>query len=321
MTKTIEQAIKLIRPANRVAIATHVKPDGDAIGSLLASGLMMQSLGKQTLLLCENLVPSGLRFLPGSDAARRSPGDFEPDLLLGVDANEAVRLGKAAHAMVKAGMPTVNIDHHITNDNFGTVNLVDTDWVAATEGVLALIDAFDIPLNEDMAFCLLTGLVTDTRGFRTPNVNPTTMTIAARLMAVGADLPRITALALDRTTLLELTMQGVGMRNMQLADGVVWTTLPLAENPQDVAPADLASRLLGLEEANVAAVFRERKGGNIELSLRAKPGYDVAGLAVSIGGGGHSLAAGASIKSSLAEVLKQVGPLLEQAAKDASSGA
>lgn len=290
-------------------------PDGDAIGSLLATGRILDHLGKQYVLLCDDPVPVRYRFLPDSKRVRASLGKLRPDLLIGLDTNDAPRLGKAAHRLVQDGLPTINLDHHVTNDNFGTVNLVEVNWVATTEGVLALADTLDVPLDEEIATSLLTGLVTDTRGFRTANVTPTALAVASRLMEAGADLPRIVALTLDRKTLPEIEVFGRGLSNIKLEDHAIWTALPYEPQRADTSATGLASTLLGVEGARVSAVFRETKGPRVEISMRADPGYDVATLALSIGGGGHTLAAGATVDGSLEEVVGRVVPMLKQAAQ------
>lgn len=259
-TTLIDEAVRLIRAANKVAVASHVGPDGDAIGSLLAMGHALRLMGKECVLLCHDPVPARYRFLPGSDQVRKTLGGFAPELLIGLDATDARRLGRVGWGLVKAGLPTINLDHHATNDKYGTVNLVDPSQVAATEGVLVLLDALGVTLDEATATCLLTGLVTDTRGFRTANVTPRALSVASRLMEAGADLPRITEQALDRRSLAELGVLGQGLSNLQAEDHAIWTVLPLDGHKSDAAPTGLSSMLLGAEGAKVSAVFRERAG-------------------------------------------------------------
>jgi phosphoesterase RecJ-like protein len=316
MATLIEDAIRLIRASTRVAVAAHVGPDGDAIGSLLATGRILEWLGKKVALLCDDPVPARYRFLPGSEDVRSTLGNFKPDLLIGLDTNEGPRLGKAGHALVQDGLPTINLDHHITNNNFGAVNLVDSSWGSAAEGVLVLLDALGAPLDEPTATCLLTGVVTDTRGFRTANVTPRTLIVASRLMEAGADLPRIVELTLDYRTLPELETMGKVLSTVQLEEHAIWAALPFNRWKTDAATIGLSNMLLGVEGANVAAVLREKADGKVEISLRAAPGYDVANLAVSIGGGGHTLAAGATVDGPLKKAVGRVIPLLKQAARD-----
>lgn len=315
MAALIEEAVRLVKAANRVAVAGHVKPDGDAIGSLLAMGRLLAWLGKQTVLLCDDSVPRRYRFLPGSGAVRSDLNGFEPDLLIGVDTNDAPRLGKAGLALLEAGLPTLNLDHHVTNDNFGTLNWVNPAWVATAEGVLEFLDALGAPLDEETAICLLTGLATDTRGFRTANVTAKSLQTASRLMEAGADLPGIMALTLDSRSLPELQVLGAGLTNLQMEDGAIWTAVPLLKPRTDVATTGLPSMLLGADGAKVSAVFRERSDGKVEISFRAAPGFDVAVVAMAMGGGGHVLAAGATIDGPLEAAVEQVVPVLKQATR------
>lgn len=314
MLTPTEDAISLIRAARRVAVATHTAPDGDAIGSLLAMGRILDALGKKFMLLCVDRVPVRLRFLPHSRSIRNTADGFTPDLLISVDADGPSRLGEVARPLIEAGLPIINLDHHITNEYFGTVNLVDPSLVSTTEGVLALLDALEIRLNKRIAVCLLTGLVTDTRGFRTANVTPKSLTTASRLIEAGADLPRIVEEALDRRSVSELRLIGQGLTNFQLEEHAIWTVLPFDKDRAEVAPTGLSSMLLGAKNARVSAVFREKPEGEVEMSFRAAPGYDVAGVAVALGGGGHKLASGAMLEGPLEEVVARVVPLLKQAA-------
>jgi phosphoesterase RecJ-like protein len=314
MLTSIEDAIGLIHAANRVAVATHTAPDGDAIGSLLAMGRILDALDKKFMLLCADRVPVRLHFLPHRRSIRHALDSFTPDLLVSLDADSPSRLGTIAQPLIEAGLPIINLDHHVTNENFGTVNLVDPSLVSTSEGVLALLDALEIRLNKRIAICLLTGLVTDTRGFRTANVTPKSLTIASRLIEAGADLPQIVESTLDRRSVPELRLIGQGLKDFQLEEHTIWTVLPFDKDRADAGPTGLSSMLLGAKNARVSAVFREKAEGQVEMSFRAARGYDVARVAVTLGGGGHKLAAGAMLEGPLEEVVARVVPLLKQAA-------
>lgn len=312
----IKQAADLIRKANRIAIATHIGPDGDAIGSMVGLGYALEKYGKEVTLLNDDPVPSLLQFIPGSNQIRATLEAFTPDLLIGVDSSDGERLGRAAYQLVKSGLPTINLDHHISNDGYGTLNLIDPDWVSTTEGVLELLDVLRITLDEQLAFCLLTGLVTDTRGFRTSNVTAKTLSIASRLVEAGANLPRIAALSLDRYLLHELGLVGMGLSNLKFEDHVAYTVIRLDDNPEFLKAPGLSSMLLGIEGAYVAAVFSERTGQRVEMSLRAMPGFDVAKVASALDGGGHVAAAGATVEGNVDAITAKVVGMLKQAVRD-----
>lgn len=322
--KSIDEAVRLIEASSRVAIATHVSPDSDAIGSLLGLGLALRTLGKQVALLCDDPVPSNLRFLPGSGEIASST-ELQAELFIGVDASDLERLGKSAAAWLTGDIPVLNIDHHITSTAFGTINLVDPKAAATTEVLLPLLDALGVALNVDIASCLATGLVGDTRSFSTSNVTSNTFLVAARLVDSGIDLATITELVFNRRSFSTLRLWGLGLANLSLEDSVIWTAVPSAARHEvglrEIGDTGMSNLLISVEEANIAAVFTEQSAGKVDVSFRARPGYDVASVALSLGGGGHTLAAGCLIEGTLDEVVGRVVPLLKaQIANPAEKG-
>ncbi|MBN1313759.1 MAG: DHH family phosphoesterase [Anaerolineae bacterium] len=309
-----EEAVKLIEASERIAIATHISPDPDALGSLLGLGLGLQSLGKQVAFLCDDPVPTKLRFLPGGDAVASST-DIQPELFIGVDASDVERLGESSTAWLSAGIPIINIDHHITNVNFGTINLVDPQAAATTEMLPAVLDALGVIITKDIATCLAAGLVGDTRSFGTSSVTPHTMHVAARLLETGIDLAAIIEAVFSRRSLSVLQLWGLGLSNLHMDDSVIWTTISAAKRREiglrDISDTGLSNILISAAEANISAVLTEKSDGKIDISLRARPDYDVASVALSLGGGGHPQAAGCLIEGSLEAVVERLIPLLK----------
>ncbi|MBN1428427.1 MAG: bifunctional oligoribonuclease/PAP phosphatase NrnA [Anaerolineae bacterium] len=314
----IEEAVGAISAANRIAIATHVSPDSDALGSLLGLGIGLRAIGKQVALLCDDPVPVKLRFLPES-ASVASSTDLQPELFIGVDASDPQRLGACSTDWLSSGIPVINIDHHITNLNFGTVNVVDPQAAATTEILPLLLDGLGIVMTQDIATCLATGLVGDTRSFSTSNVTSNTLQVAARLVEAGIDLAGITETTLHRRSVPILRLWGLGLVNLTLDSGVIWTAISLAARREigmrDSGDIGLSNILISAEEANVAAVFTEQPDNRIDISFRARPGYDVAGVALSLGGGGHTQAAGCLLEGTLEEIVERVVPLLKAQAQ------
>lgn len=310
----LSDAAALIQRSQRIAVSTHVTPDADAIGSLLGLGLSLELAGKQALLLCDDPVPRALAFLPGSDAVQISlPDDFTADLLISLDASDTERLGTPVQPLLESGIPVLNIDHHVTNLNYGTVNLV-VDNASTAEVLLPLLDALNLPLTQDTATCLLAGVVGDTRSFSTSNVTPETLTNAARLTGAGADLALVTEMIFNRRSYNVLRLWGLGLGNLHLDKNVIWTALSLGSRRRmglDWNGANgLSSLLISAKEANIAAVFVEQPDNKVDVSLRARPGYDVATVALSLGGGGHPQAAGCVLIGRFTEVTQRVVKLL-----------
>ena len=313
-------AIGALQDAQRIAAATHITPDPDAIGSLLGFGHVLRHIGKEVILLCDDLVPASVRFLPGSEAIRSTFSEHSPiDLFVGLDASDLDRLGGVATSFFVAGIKTLVVDHHITNVGFGTVNLVNPDWSATAEGLVELFSAMHAPITPEAATCLLAGLVGDTRSFSTANTTAQSLHAGASLVAAGGDIRFISEMLFNRRSYETLRLWGIGLANAALEDGVCWTTITSDERNsiglQETNSSGLSNLLISAEEANIAAVFTEQPEGTIDASFRARPGYDVATVALGLGGGGHALAAGAILQGPILETALNTVALLKVAAK------
>jgi phosphoesterase RecJ-like protein len=305
LSKRFEQLISL---AGRVLLVTHVAPDGDAIGSLLGLGRLLRAQGKEVGLACEDRVPPVYAWLPGSkEIVRKGTGTY--DLLISLDCSDARRMGSVFKDRL-ATIPLLNIDHHVTNTLFGTVNWVDPSNVATAQLVLTLADSLGWPVDQDVAICLLTGLVTDTRSFRTHNVDTEAMRATLRLMEAGASLSEISQRVLDQRPLASIRLWGQAITQMHLEGDVLWTEVTrdmrqrwaLEEN----GDSGLANFLSGVREPKVVVVFTERDNGTIDVGMRSVPGYDVSQVALELGGGGHPQAAGCTLEGDLNTVKERV---------------
>jgi len=305
----LDQSRDLLLTCTRPLLIAHVEPDGDAVGSLLGLGWALRALGKSPLLACPDRLPRRFAFLPGFHDVTDDPqGSF--DLCVALDCSDPERMGQIALRPDLQDVPLLNIDHHRTNPAFGTINLVDADAASTTQVLYDLICHLGVPLDERIATCLLTGLVTDTRGFRTANVTLAVMRIVVALMEAGAPLTEIARRGLDQQPLSVLRVWGAALAQAEVVDGVVWTSLPLATQQavghNSSGSAGLSNTLISAEEAQVAVVFKERADGQVDVGLRAVPGFDVAGIAQALGGGGHALAAGCLVEGPLVEAQERV---------------
>lgn len=305
LNKTIHE---LIDSARRILLVTHVAPDGDAIGSLLGLGWLLRAQGKEVTLACEDPVPEIYVWLPGSaEIVRRASGSF--DLLISLDCSDERRMGNLFDAE-PAGVPLVNIDHHVTNTWFGTVNWVDPSSVATTQMIQLLADTLGWDIDQPVAVHLLTGLITDTRSFRTYNVDRAAMQAALRLMEAGASLNEITRRVLSQRPLASVRLWGQAIDRLELEGDILWTEvthdmrrhLALGED----GDSGLANFLSGVRESKVVVVFTERDSGIIDVGMRSVPGYDVAKVACRLGGGGHPQAAGCTMEGDLVRVKERV---------------
>ncbi len=309
---------QLILDARDILVLCHSSPDGDAIGALLGLGRVLEALGKRATLACADPVPREYEFLPGvGEIVRRPQGPF--DLVIALDSSDLARLGDSYDSAQLEHLPLLNVDHHVTNTQFGTVNWVDAASASTCEMVLLLADKLGVPLTPPIATCLLTGVVTDTRGFSTPNTSLHALQAAVRLVAAGANLPNIAYRTLMERPFESLRMWGQVFTDAHLEDEIVWASLPLQlveeTDPSTNGLRGLVSFLIGTEEARIAALLTEREHGRVEVSLRSKEGVDVSAVALALGGGGHPRAAGCTVEGTLSEVeqsvLKELRALLE----------
>jgi bifunctional oligoribonuclease and PAP phosphatase NrnA len=302
MSEAIVQAInKKFQQSQRVLILTHLKPDGDAIGSLLGLGIAMRANGKIVQMVSRDGVPGSLRYLTDSDKIlKQVAGDF--DLSVVVDCSDLERVGVP---FTNQFLPDINIDHHITNQNFAKLNLVEPEAAATAEILGHYFLEWGLPLAP-AADPLMTGLVTDTIGFRTNNVGARTLRLAADFIDAGSNLAEIYRRALLQKSLSAIRYWGRGLGNLNSENGLVWTSLTLSDRKESAYPgrddADLINLLSFTDGIEIALIFIEQPDGRVKVSWRAQDKKDVSEIAQRFGGGGHRAAAGAEILGTLAEV-------------------
>jgi phosphoesterase RecJ-like protein len=307
-----------LRAAQSVYIACHIMPDGDAVGSLLGLGLALRQLGKHCTMACADPVPAKFDFLAGVPDIVSRPPDQE-QVIVSVDCSDTERLGTLYDPDVFAQRTVINIDHHITNVRFGEVNVV-VDLPSTVEIVYALIRPMNVTINRDIASALLTGLITDTRCFRTGNVTPRQLRTAMSLMNAGASLPEITELVFNREPLERICLWGRALANVETRGRIIWTEVDRKMVREcDASPDDsgnLVSFLASAMGVDVAVVFREQDDGRIEASMRAGPGWDVATVAFQLGGGGHPRASGVTLAGDLSSVRERVLSAIESSLRE-----
>jgi phosphoesterase RecJ-like protein len=307
MPEALEAKIRrIIRTSQRVLVATHVRPDGDAIGSLLGLGLALRQAGKSVQMLSSDGVPASYRHLPGSqDVIQRPDGDF--DLTIVLDCSDQDRAGRNFNGY---NPPDLNVDHHVTNLLFAKLNLVDTSAVATAEILADNLVGWDLPMTSDVAAALLTGIITDTLGFRTSNMTPKALRLAANLMDAGAALPDLYQRSLVERSFEAMRFWAAGLTKLEREGPIVWTTLSMADRQGTGYPgrddADLINELSAITDAAVSIVFVEQPSGTVKVSWRAQPGIDVSAVALKFGGGGHPSASGAEVEGNLDEVRQRI---------------
>jgi bifunctional oligoribonuclease and PAP phosphatase NrnA len=308
------RAIKIIDAAECIWLACHVRPDADALGSMLAFAAALiskrRAAGRSPASVAASFgdepfeVPAILRFLPGQSLLR-PPAEVpdRPQVMVSFDAASIDRLGSLAGRAQAAGELIV-LDHHASNTGFGTVSLVDP--AAAATAVLAaeLIRRLGIPLTPDVALGLYAGLVTDTGSFKYSATTPRVHELAAQLLATGIDPGAVARELYDRAPFGYLGMLSAALGRATLDRdaagglGVVWTTVTQADRELAGLPFDAAESVIDTvrktNEAEVAAVLKEDDAGDWQVSVRSKSLVDVGAACTALGGGGHARAAGFS---------------------------
>jgi bifunctional oligoribonuclease and PAP phosphatase NrnA len=326
LTDELDRAAEAITAASQLALACHVTPDGDALGSLLAMHELCRTNGKASVASWSEPFQVGphYRFLPGLSAATK-PADFpaSPDVMMTFDCGSLDRLGDLRRAAT-AARSLVVVDHHATNTCFGTINLVDPTAAATAVVVRRLAARLDWQLNRDAAICLYTGLVTDTGRFQYSNTTPEVFALAEELSSFDLPIASMSRQLFEEHRFEYLQLVGRCIARMQLDRDLhlvaSWVT-------QD----DLRDYSCGLDEteglidivrraaeAEVACVLKETPEG-IRVSLRAATSADVSAVAARFGGGGHRYAAGFLAPGTIADVLDAVRAVLAENPPPASS--
>jgi phosphoesterase RecJ-like protein len=230
-------------------------------------------------------------------------------MVIVVDCSDPSRVGEVLSAY---GAPDLVIDHHKTNLFFGKLNVVEPEQVATAAILLDHMPEWGLSVTPEVAKCLLAGMVGDTIGFRTSNVDAEVMRKASELMNLGADLSSVYREELVAKSFKAVRYWGSGLNRLQRDDGLIWTTLTLADRAEIGYPldddADLVNVLSSIRESEIVMIFVEQQNHTVKISWRARPGFDVSGIAYDFGGGGHAAAAGADVSGSLEEVVQRALP-------------
>ena len=319
-----QAAADAIEAARTVLAISHIAPDGDAVGSLLGISATMRALGKDVTAVIDDGVPADLLFVPQSGTVLSHIDAGEFDLMIAVDSSDLERIGVAGAYGMSHSKNVINLDHHPTNTRYGHINLVVPHAVAAAEVVFDLVNYLGCRFSETAAYALLTGLVTDTQGFRISATNSRTLEIAQALMLEGAPLSQIMAQTLNRRPYQEVILWKLVFPSVVMSDGVVYATITEDNIAQagleSMTDGGLVSHLVNVDQAKVSIVFKELPDNQVEVGFRSKPGYDVASLALQLGGGGHTQASGCTMDGTVAQVCSRVLPLANQVISAGDSG-
>jgi bifunctional oligoribonuclease and PAP phosphatase NrnA len=312
MSSDLQAIVSILKGRGTVAILSHIRPEGDTLGSALACHLTLQNLGREVTTFNPDPVPKTLRALPGAAEviqADRLPRPY--DCYLVVDATDPKRVGGLLNG-VPAGSLVINIDHHISNTLFGTYNWVDPEAAATGEMIYYLITEMGVPLSRDVATNLYVAILTDTGSFHFANTTPRALRVAAALIEAGVVPHEVAALLFDQREVEDLRLLGTLLTTMQLSpDGrVAWIEVTREVLGQDGAQGDALEDLINyprsIKGVEVALLLKEESREAIRVSLRSNGTVDVAAVAGAFHGGGHKKAAGCTVVGSLPEVRERL---------------
>jgi phosphoesterase RecJ-like protein len=302
--KESTKILKEVRKAKKILINCHRGPDSDSVGSALALSGVLKNMSKEVSVICPSDIPKDLNFLKGADSIKRvnfSTFDFSIyDLFFIIDSS--------TYSMVtglkdndKPSINTVVIDHHVSNERFGKINLVDAKITSTGELLYKVFEDWDVPIDKEVGECLLTGIIGDTGSFQYQNVGQGTLRIAASLMDAGADKDKIIYNIYRNIDFKEIKMWGKFIENMKIEDNFIWSAIPLSTykdfGEYIYAKEDVANLFFPVVKGtDFGIVMVETNDNVLSVSFRSRSGFDVSKIAEAVGGGGHKAAAGARIE-------------------------
>ncbi|RJP30517.1 MAG: bifunctional oligoribonuclease/PAP phosphatase NrnA [Actinobacteria bacterium] len=298
--KGLQAAVAALEEAGEIGISSHVNPDGDGVGSLLALALVLHGQGRKVYACMPEpwKFPPQYSFLPGRELFV-DPDELPEglELFVALDCSNAERLGPL-QPIARSASGLLNIDHHEDNQQYGEINLVDEHASSTCELVSRVIRAAGWTIEPEVATCLYTGLVTDTGRFEHRNTSSYTFALASELAAAGADTFQVIREVYDNQSLPYTRLLGRALQRIEVVDGLglaysYITQKDLGETGAVLPETeDLIDHLRSVRGTRVVALFKELADGKVRVSLRSRDAYEVGPVARGMGGGGHAMAAG-----------------------------
>ena len=312
----LDRIVEHIKSGERFLLSSHQRPDGDAIGSAVGMALALRAVGKHAEVVLDAVPPHFLQPFPAVDeirVAREVTETADASIIMECSSLERTGVAGLDRSVV------LNIDHHVGNTNYGTVNWIDESAAACSELVFTLVEALGAPLTRDVATHLYLALLTDTGSFHFSHITPRSFEIARRCVEAGADPQWIARTHYDSSTLGRVRIFGQVLNTMQLdATGrVAILTITKAAAAAAGGTYDDTEGIinfpLSVKDIQAVAFFKEADPGDWRVSMRSKGGIDVGAIARAYGGGGHKNAAGCSAAGELALLQETFLSLLARA--------
>ncbi|MFP4531527.1 MAG: DHH family phosphoesterase [Desulfobacterales bacterium] len=312
---SIQQIINQLIKSEKILLASHIHPDGDAIGSLLSLGLALEGISMDVVLYNESPIPAVYQFLPSIHRIKKDPGNIaEYDTAVILDCSDLGRIGDAAPEVSEIPV-LINIDHHLTNTRFGNFQYIDPRASSTAEMVYRLIRQVGIPINTGIAYAIYTGIMADTGSFRFSNTTPAAFEISHEMVTCGADPYKVAHHVYETISLNRIKLLNMLFDTIELSTNGKLSVMTLTQKMLDAAGTNiedvngLINYAKRIENVRLAALIFERKNGTnkkrgrgFHVSLRSDGTVDAAAIASAFGGGGHQNAAGFDIRASLSEL-------------------
>ena len=319
-SRPARELLATIESGRRFVIASHQRPDGDAVGSAMAMALALVALGKEATVVTDALLPAFLEPFPNTaDILIAKEVTVAYDAAIIMECSDLSRTGVTGFDRSLV----INIDHHPGNTGYGAINWIDESAAACGEMVLTLIDALEAPLSKETATHIYLAVLTDTGSFHFSHISPRTFEVAKRCVEAGADPQWIARTHYDSSSLGRVRVFGAVLNAMTIVGGRVALLSITRKALADLGATsdDLEGLInfpLTVKEIEAVALFKEVSDADWRVSMRSKGSVDIGAIAKSFGGGGHKNAAGCSTKGDLASVQKQFGDLMTEAVKKGS---
>ena len=311
MDKKFEQVIEEIRKGKSFLVSSHINPEGDAVGSMLALALGLKELNKDVTAYLYDPVPKVFRFLPFADKViNKIHEDKIYDAVFAVDCGQRDRLGEDFNKIKNQGK-LINIDHHTTNDCFGDINVI-ADACAAGEMVYDLLKEIPVTINRDIATNIYTSILTDTGSFRYSSTTPKAFRIAGEMVGLGVEPWDISQRVYESNPLNKLKLLASVLNTLEVtSDGKVASLIVTLDMLNKAATTKeivdgFVNYARTIEGVEVGVLFRETKPDEYKISMRSKGRIDVAEVMQGFGGGGHMNAAGCNIKGSIKGIKEKI---------------
>jgi bifunctional oligoribonuclease and PAP phosphatase NrnA len=297
-------AMPALRAAGQVALICHTSPDSDCVGGMMALTHAMRALGKRAAPFSPDAVPDYLLHVPGSSEIVVAPARLpaETDLIVTIEAASLERtepIRSRARDQIES-IPILNVDHHVSNTGYGTERVFDPQAASVCEVLYRVIGQLGVPIDQTIAYCLLTGVIGDTRSFRTSSTTPETLDVAGHLIAAGAPLNRVSDAVHKHRTAKELGVWADVLGRARCEDGVLWSSVTDADARRHGVPIDQIDGIVEFlsDTRNIVAsvIFKQQAPDRIRVSMRSDGRIDLTKVAARWNGGGHPQASGCTVE-------------------------